>query len=257
MSFKESYLIPKDLYHSLNPDFTQSTKKEDFTQSTKKEDLKIKDFKHRFKPHSKKIGGSNSKLAEEILNYFQASQPRKLGLLDAISDPYRRALAGEILQFINNNAKDVITIKKDLSVQIDGETIPGLDARDALAHLVGQLETHKQTSYKLYDRLLELGIKPHLLKYFVNTDFQAGWKDEVKDAISDEQASDGQASDDRASDDQNLWDTLESQKQYTKLLGETRRPRRRAAISPISKWYSHQTPKSTRSRKKPDRYSPP
>ena len=128
MSFKESYLIPKDLYHSLNPDFTQPTKKED---------LKMKDFKHRFKQHSKK-NGSNSKLAEGILNNLQESQPRKRGLLDAISDPYRRALAGEILQFINNNAKDVITFKNDFSVQIDGETIPGLDARDALAHLVGQ-----------------------------------------------------------------------------------------------------------------------
>ena len=205
----------------------------------------MKDFKHRFKQHSKK-NGSNSKLAEGILNYLQESQPRKRGLLDAISDPYRRAVAEEILQFINNKAKDAITIGKDLSVQIDGETIPGLDARDALAHLVGQLETHKQFSYKLYNRLLELGINPHLLKFFENTDFQAGWKDVAED----------EAYDDQAEDDQKVWDTLESQKQYTKLLGDTRRPRRKVVISPVSRWYS-QTPKSTGSRKKPERYSPP
>ena len=162
MAFKQSYLVPKHLYEILcNP-----------TQISSKEppDVRMKKLDHAYRfqmevedeeEHPKKI---ILKPDKDTLSH------RKDIILKAVKDDSKRYLASQILKFFHEKGGGSVKFEDDFKVAVDGERIPGLDARDALRYLVGEIEDSDLKAFPLYQKLKTLKARDHLSRFYWQPD---------------------------------------------------------------------------------------
>lgn len=149
MGFKECYLIPKELYEKKQQN------------SSVPADVKLKqwDFHKRFQTKNHSLTASEESQLEQQMQ----------AILNGIPDLMQRNLASQILTFIASKGGASIKWTDDFGVLLDNQRLFNLDIRDVLRHLVGVNPDFKRVSFPIYERLLELGIKPTLLMFYDNS----------------------------------------------------------------------------------------
>jgi len=153
MNFKESYLIPKDLYH--HPTHVPPKR----IQSDIPPDVKTKmiDYIDRF-------GGDLNKF-QFTPNINKQEKNDIDEMVDSIQDTSKHPLGREILYFIQSKTGGSISWTKDYKVVINGEIQFDTDMRDCLRMLVGEIPKSGRAINQILLHLLAFKIDPNLLIY--------------------------------------------------------------------------------------------
>lgn len=154
MAFKECYLVPKQLYD----------RQVKMTDSTMPADVKIK-----LLDHEKRFGQAVRTTSEDQESQLERQMQT---ILDGVPDVTRRNLASQILTFIVTRGGGSVKWTDDFGVLLDNRRLYNLDIRKVIRHLVGADSDIKRESLPIYERLLSLGMKPTLLMFYDNPEFE-------------------------------------------------------------------------------------
>lgn len=202
MGFRECYLVPKELYEKQKQD--------------KPVDVKLKewDYNKRFQ-NSIHIPNEDEKLDLQIAK-----------ILSGIPDVLRRNLASRILRFVVGKGGGTISWTDDFEVFLDNKRLDGLDIREVLRQLVGVNVDSNRESYSIYERLLDLGIEPALLKFYNPSEEQETFSDQEDEEEKYETLSEDEEKPESWTDDEEKPESWsdDEEKLETKHLGKRKHP---------------------------------
>ena len=152
MTFKESYLIPKHLYETLQHN---ALNKEPDDVVVKK-----KDYAYRFKLSATPQAAQN--------NPFEP-------ILSSIVDDAKRNLAFKILQFIQTRGGGSVKWGGDNIMILNGTRTVALNASDVVRKLVGEIEDPQYLAYPVYQQLQRLNAPEYLLRFYPAIQHDTNW----------------------------------------------------------------------------------
>jgi hypothetical protein len=149
--FRECYLIPKQTYDAVVRD--QPAHKEHLPDDIQ---MKLNDFRQRYNfDENKKDKGKIRSTHEEHTE-----------ILESVRDSGKREIAKKILDFIQTRTGGTINWDPHFNVILDGQILFGVDIRDVVRVLVGDIRDFDHRARPVFQKLEELRIHPSLLLFY-------------------------------------------------------------------------------------------
>lgn len=166
MTFKESYLIPKELYEKL-----LNSKKNDLLAPIGVDlpaDVKVRmmDFHERFKENPTIRDDKHDKRKERSSGTHEQIEQ----ILGSVNNQSKLPLASEIIEFIRNKMGGTVTWDRNYNLVLNGTTFYGVDIRDCLRVLLGDLPVSTVPVDDLVKYLRAFDIDERMLMYYKEDD---------------------------------------------------------------------------------------